>query len=208
MKISINPAFDEFYSVKQDEVCVSDIDLELRTAGLSTCSALVIVGGGKHLLAHIDAKSNTHDLRTAISRNFELLNPDLKIYIIPGDGGFGVGPELSLDKITTTLEGLGINKQAITTPIYTDFMKDLALRNGMPSIEAKRIRQSEIIQQDGLQYAFVTNALPEHIQDIENGSLRARFGSGAYATERVYNRAVIGTAQGGHNNLIGVYEAR
>ena len=208
MKISINPLFDEFYTVLQDELAVTEKHVELRTSGLSTCSALVVVGTDKKLLAHVDAKSSINHLEKALTDHFDLSDPNLKIYVVPGDGGFGTGPELSLNRINQALDHLAISdKMRFMSHFYTDFMKDLVVRDD-PSVEPKRIRASETVQKDGLKYVFVTNALPEQIVDLGNGSLQGTFGSGAYAKERVYEKAVIGPAQGGFKGLIGIYEVR
>ncbi len=208
MKININPLFDEFYSVRQDELAVTERHVELRTGGLSTCSALVVVGTDKKLLAHVDAESNISDLEKALTDHFDLSDPNLKIYVVVGDGGFGTDPELSLGRINQALDHLAISDRALFMPhFYTDFMKELVVRNE-PSVEQKRIRTSETVQRDGLKYVFVTNALPERIIDLGNGSLKGTFGSGAYAKERVYEKAVIGPAQGGFKGLIGIYECR
>lgn len=208
MKITLYPEAKEFYLVQQDEAVIINNDQNLRTRGLSTCSALIVCGGGKRLMAHVDALSNSYDLAQSINDHFDLSDDNLKLVIVPGTGDFGF-TDMSLNKIYEVLENFGLNQKAMNIPIYKDFMKDLVFDSkGDVSVQNKAIPASEIMIKDGLSYRFATAAKENDVTELDGGKIKV---SGSVIPgmeyEHVYDNAVLGADpfENDFEGRVGVY---
>ncbi|HCM83617.1 MAG TPA: hypothetical protein DIS76_03520 [Rhodospirillaceae bacterium] len=164
--------------------------------GVDTCSALVIYGQGKQLLAHVDAQSNIYVLRDTIQNNFDIDDPGLKVFLISGAGSMG-SSEISQSKITKTLALLGM-EYTLDNHTYTAFWKDLVVTRGHHFEDSRRLPSSDFINQDGREYQFYSNVKPDDVEAIGNNRVNM--------LGNIMEDTVIGPAKGGHEFLVGVYK--
>lgn len=222
MKITINPKYNKFYSVDMDEVAIAPENVELETGGMSTCTALVAKGQGRNLLAHVSADSNLEGLKQALSKNFNLADPNLKIFIIPGAGekyedvseDEWLTSDSTRDKVKKALNDLGSglkDKTSILLGFYEAPYQSLFLDEDL-YVSAHRFRKSEIVRKDDELYIIAETAHRNRVKDLGNGSVGVcgyhRLNNGRYT--QVYKNAVIGKPRWDlqKDTRVGVYVRR
>ncbi len=166
------PPSDDFYRVDQDRVIITE-DTELRTSGMTTCSAILVKQGSKRLLAHIaggsDAPSKINQLENCIRENFDLSDPGLEIVTVPGDGMEPTTQSMAI--LNKTCEQLGIQPKQFN--IYSSYYNDLVFDKTGATWETPKIRTPKEKQLDrgGLKYKFCFNVTPEHVRTNATGQI-------------------------------------
>jgi hypothetical protein len=129
MIITFNPPENagSYYCVNFDEVVVTDLQTELRTGGLSACSALVVKTNNRRMMAHVTAISDEAQLVYVATRYFHLDDSSLKMFLVPGDETLGTGTAISENKIRSAISCLGKAEKLSVLPIYHYYMHSLVL---------------------------------------------------------------------------------
>ena len=93
--------------VNQNEYQVASISTPLATAGLNTCSALIVIDrvGKRHYLTHIDSSSTPAQIEDSIRTNFSSLSR-LDVYVMEG-----VTPSGTMQGIYTALKRVGLERK-------------------------------------------------------------------------------------------------
>lgn len=205
--VTIVPDIEKAYEVAQGEIAIALSHQELRTAGMTTCSAIVIRQKGKTLLGHIDAKTPVSLIVNAVKNNFDLNDPAIEAYLIPGDGLLGP-TKLSEDIIQTAFEQLNLNNHISIGPSYTNFFDTLIVpEQGTLYVANIPVEKEEIKGPDGLTYVFETNVRADYLHEIGNGNLL--YSPMSFATGKtdavLYEHSITGKAKGGFDGLVGIY---
>lgn len=93
--------------VQRNEFYVASMGVPLATAGVNTCSALIVIdrAGKRHYLAHIDSGSTAEQIANSVRTNFGTLGR-LEVYVMEG-----LMPSGTVQNIYTALKSMGLEKK-------------------------------------------------------------------------------------------------
>lgn len=202
MKVTIAGEAKPFYTVGQDEAVIASAAQELRTAGIVTCSALLIGDNKTKLMAHIDAQTDTKQLADTIAKYIDLNSSDLMVVIVPGADAKDTN-EHSQVKARNALHALGLQDRYMTDDFsYNDFMKDLVFgKSGQYYSDEHKKPDDYTITRDGVRYQFSTNAAAHEVSALSDGS--------KVPIVDITPNAILGApkvGQEGDANMVGIYK--
>lgn len=160
----------EKYKVGQGQLAVSS--QSLYTAGLDTCSALVITNGSKCLLGHIDADGGQylHQIVDFIASHFDLNDSTLQLKIVGNSGRY---THHSSDVISRIADQLGRNIERYDEMISS--MDELYV-SPESGIKIKTLNERVVEQgnqntmiRNGARYKYYGNITASHVKETDQG---------------------------------------